>query len=293
MGRLAHGAGGAADWVGVISASQAADVVDEAPPRPNVEEFLNGVRSAPVVAKRDWILDACRGRRVLDVGCVQHSWEMALENPRWLHKAIVEEASSCVGVDYLADDVAELVSRGYSMVAGDVLVDDPPGVFERVVLGDIIEHVEHPARLLEYAAAALSDDGLVLISTPNPFYIGQFITIAGRRRPTVNPEHVAWYDPTTLAALVDRSPLEVVEMRWLAPSFPALWNSRRRLVRRVVSPALNGAASALRGRRPFLNSDFGVVLRCRRSGGESVGPERGRERAAEVMAFHRGTPRGA
>ncbi len=251
-----------------------------------VVDFLDGAAVPPPVPKREWILDVCRDRRVLDVGCVQHSWRMAIDNPGWLHRAITDVAAACTGVDYLAGDVAELSRRGFDMVHGDVLRDPPPGRFERVVLGDVLEHVENPARLLDYTASALTDDGLALITTPNPFYLGQFITILGRSRPTVNPEHVAFYDPITFAALVERSPLEIVEMRWLTPSFPALWNSRRRLVKKVVSPALHRLGGPIRRRRPYLNSDFGALVRRRAGAAPAAGDVD--LRAARVIAFHRG-----
>lgn len=248
-----------------------------------VEVFVEGRGSQRPVAKRDLVLGLCAGRSVLDVGCVQHSWRMAVGNPRWLHEAIRSVASRCVGVDYLEDDVATLRDLGYDIVVGDVLRDEPPGRFERVVLGDILEHVEDPATLLRYTASALTADGLAVVTTPNPFYLGQFLTIGARCSPTVNPEHVAFYDPRTLVALVERSPLEIVELRWLTPSFPALWDSRHRLVRRVVSPGLHRLGGAIRSRRPYLNSDFAAILRRRHDVGAMSAPDR----AARVMDFHR------
>jgi len=64
-----------------------------------------------------------------------------------------------------------LRTRGYDIVYGNVLEDRPPGKFDRVVLGDILEHVEDPATLLDYTADALTPDGLAIITTPNPFYL--------------------------------------------------------------------------------------------------------------------------
>jgi len=245
-------------------------------------DFVSGRRVDRPVSKRDFILDMCNDKTVLDVGCVQHSWKMAVKNPRWLHGALRETASECVGVDYLADDVDQLRKRGYDIVYGNVLEDPPPGRFDRVVLGDILEHVEDPSTLLSYVAKALTGDGLAIITTPNPFYLGQFITIGARGAPTINPEHVAFYDPITFASLIERSPLEVVEMRWLSPSFPALWDAKSRVVRKVVSPVMHKAGSVLRSRRPYLNSDFAAVVRISRGEGPAAIADRG----ASVARFH-------
>jgi len=245
-------------------------------------DLTTGRRGERPVPKRDFILEMCAEKSVLDVGCVQHSWKMAVRNPRWMHGAIREVAASCTGVDYLADDVEQLRNRGYDIVYGNVLEDRPPGRFDRVVLGDILEHVEDPATLLAYTADALTPDGLAIITTPNPFYLGQFLTIGARGAPTVNPEHVAFYDPITFASLIERSPLELVEMRWLTPSFPALWDAKNWIVRKLVSPMMHHAGSVARARRPYLNSDFAGVVRIRRD----IGPASIAVRGANVAEFH-------
>ena len=248
----------------------------------SVGRVLAGAPTGPAPTKLDFILEHCRGRRVLDVGCVQHTWEQSHRNPNWLHKKIREVSASCVGVDYLTHDVERLNELGYDMVAGDVLRDQPPGTFEVVVLGDLIEHLENPLRLLEYAAAALEPAGRVLVTTPNATYLGQFVMVVARQRPAINPEHVMIFDPFTFRNLIERSPLEVKELLWLAPSWRALWDSRFRVVRKVVSPGVARLTARVVGWRPYLSSDFAAVL-SRRQG---VGGASREERAAAAVAHH-------
>ena len=247
-----------------------------------VDRVLAGTPTGPPPSKLDFILAHCRGRRVLDVGCVQHTWEQSHRNPNWLHKRIREVSASCVGVDYLTDEVERLKELGYDVVAGDVLRDEPPGRFEVVVLGDLIEHLESPVRLLEYAAAALEPEGKALVTTPNATYLGQFVTVLARRRPAINPEHVMIFDPFTFRNLIERSPLEITEMVWLAPSWRALWDSRFKLVRKAVSPALARLTTRALGWRPYLSSDFAAVLGHRRGPSDTT-PE---ARAAAAVAHH-------
>jgi SAM-dependent methyltransferase len=246
--------------------------------RSSVERVLAGRRPQRAVSKIDFLAEHVGGRDVLDVGCIQHSWRQCLDNPNWLHWRLAEASSTCMGVDYLADDAARLAEEGFDIVAGDVLVDDPPGKFDVVVFGDLIEHLENPAKALEYAAAALRPGGVALMTTPNATYIGQFLTVLSQRRPAINPEHVTIYDPFTFCNLIERSPLEVAELRWLSPSWPALWDSKSRLVRKVVSPLLARAASGLASWRPYFSCDFAAVLEMRTT--ESMTPT---ERAAHVV----------
>jgi SAM-dependent methyltransferase len=247
-----------------------------------VGRVLAGAATGTPLTKLDFILGHCRGRRVLDVGCVQHTWEQSHRNPNWLHQKIRKASATCVGVDYLAHDVERLRELGYDIVVGDVLSDEPPGTFEVVVLGDLIEHLENPVRLLEYAAAALEPDGIAIVTTPNATYLGQFVTVLARRRPEINPEHVVIFDPFTFRNLVDRSPLELQELVWLRPSWPALWDSRSRVVRKVVSPAVARLTTRVLRRRPYLSSDFGAILRRR----EMIQTSTPEERASAAVAYH-------
>ena len=248
----------------------------------SVGRVLAGAAMGPSPTKIDFILEHCRGRRVLDVGCVQHTWEQSHRNPNWLHRKIREVSAGCVGVDYLTGDVDRLRSLGYDIVTGDVLHDDPPGTFDVVVLGDLIEHLENPLRVLEYAAAALEPGGKTLVTTPNATYLGQFVTVLARRRPEINPEHVVLFDPFTFRNLIERSPLELEELVWLAPSWWALWDSRFRLVRKAVSPAVARLTSRVVGWRPYLSSDFAAVLRPR----QDVSGATPESRAAAAVAHH-------
>jgi SAM-dependent methyltransferase len=243
------------------------------------EAILRGKGARPV-DRRELILRTCAGRDVLDCGAIQHSWRMSVENPGWLHAAVREVARSCVGVDFLVDDVRELHERGYDMRFGNVLTDPPPGQFDVVVAGDIIEHLEDPGVFLRYIADALRPDGVAVITTPSAFYIGQWWTLLAKGRPAISPEHSVLFDPFTFIKLVDRSPLEVVELHWLTPSWWALWDSNL-LVRNIIGRSLHAVSKLVLRLRPYLNSDFGVVLRRRPEGWQRDV----NRSAADVMAY--------
>lgn len=229
-------------------------------------------------------MEVCRDREVLDLGCIQHSAEMSLRMPRrWLHAAICEVAAACTGVDYLEQDAHELNARGYNIVPGNVLVDEPPGQFDVVVAGDLIEHLENPFRLLTYMEQALRPGGVAVITTPNCFFPGQLATIIGRRAPIINPEHVLFFDPFTFVKLVERSPLRVARVEWLDLSWWPFWDSRHFIVRKGVAPLTKQVIRWAVRRRPYLASDFAVFLE--RNDGSETG-DTAEQRAEKVMAFH-------
>jgi len=90
------------------------------------------------------------------------------------------------------------------------------------------------------------------------------------------------FDPFTFRNLIERSPLELEELVWLAPSWWALWDSRFRLVRKAVSPAVARLTSRVVGWRPYLSSDFAAVLRPR----QDVSGATPESRAAAAVAHH-------
>jgi SAM-dependent methyltransferase len=222
--------------------------------------FVQHVRSSrEVVAKDDWIVSQARGRRVLDLGCIDHSAETALTlGEAWLHRRLKREASELVGVDQLADDAEQLRVLGYEIVVTDVEHFDLGRRFDLIVAGDLIEHLSNPGHFLESVATHLADDGRVILTTPNAFNAEQFALAIVREEIRVNIEHVLWFDPQTLYTLVERSPLAVSEFRWLDTRFHFSVGGRR-----IVRTIVDGIVARAMQRRPILGRDFALVLQHR------------------------------
>lgn len=77
--------------------------------------------------------------------------------------------------------------------------------FQRVVIGDVIEHVSNPVALLEFAARHLSVDGLIMVSTPNPFSYTFFHRVIREGTFIANAEHVSWVTPTMAIEIANRA----------------------------------------------------------------------------------------
>src|SRR4030095_6191477 len=84
------------------------------------ETFVKAARRAPLRAKLDWILESVAGKRVLDLGVVDHDLERALRNDEiWLHGQIKKKASYVVGIDIDKNAVDKLSEAGHNVIAGD------------------------------------------------------------------------------------------------------------------------------------------------------------------------------
>lgn len=224
------------------------------------ETYVAHVRSRrPIVPKDAYILELCAHRSVLDIGCIDHSYEVALElGEDWLHARIATVADSVVGLDLLEADAAELNGRGYDIVIADAEDFDLGREFDVIVAGDLIEHLSNPGRFLEAAARHMGPDSRLVVTTPNPFNVEQFFQAAFRNQVMVNPEHAAWLDPEVMYELVSRSSLRIVGFEWVDTRFRFVLRGGR-VLRRIVNPL----ASEIMRRRPLLRRDYAVTLALR------------------------------
>ncbi len=163
----------------------------------------------PIDDKISYLRSRFTGKRVLDVGMVEHDYSVT-KSDAWLHRHISEVAESCLGVDILEDQISMLKRDGYSVVVHDLCESPIVGDFDYVFMGELIEHVGASESLLRNAYQALAKDGRLIITTPNPWYINTLLGAMRRGFFVDNADHVAWYDPGTMQALALRCDLELV-----------------------------------------------------------------------------------
>lgn len=157
--------------------------------------------------------------RVLDVGCVAHSADMAQSN-LWLHGRLADTAESVVGIDIDPQEVARLQEQGYDVREADAEQFSFDISFDVVVAGELIEHLSNPGRFLECARENLASDGKLVLSTPNLWTLDRAIAaiVAGGMSP--NPDHTCWYDRYTISTLLRKNGFVLEEIIYLPPPRP-------------------------------------------------------------------------
>ncbi|MEW6471668.1 MAG: methyltransferase domain-containing protein [Actinomycetota bacterium] len=214
-----------------------------------------GDRSA-IVPKDDFLVELARGRRVLDLGCIDHNAEEALgRGDDWLHARLRRVADRLVGVDVLAADAALLNARGFDIRVADVESLDLGEQFDLIIAGDLIEHLSNIGRFLDSVSHHMHDRSAFVVTTPNPFNVEQFSQALFRRQIMVNSQHTVWIDPRVMHELIARSPFEIVDFRWVDTRFTFKLQGGR-IVRRIVNPL----SQLVIQRRPLLRRDYAVVL---------------------------------
>jgi 2-polyprenyl-3-methyl-5-hydroxy-6-metoxy-1,4-benzoquinol methylase len=177
--------------------------------RPDIDDFSGSIAFSD--HKISFMVKHTRGKRVLDLGCVQHNPEN-YRSKYWLHKALKEVASHLEGLDIYAEGIEYLRDRGFHVIVGDAQDFHLGRQFDVIVAGDIFEHLENFEGFLSCCKAHLASQGKLLISTPNPWYWRNIVKAGVLGRVSNNPEHTCWLCPETLGQLVARHGMRVMEI---------------------------------------------------------------------------------
>ena len=199
------------------------------------QQVFNAAVAEPIIDRHKHIVGLCRGRDVIDIGCVDHRASRQ-GRPDWLHGQIVDVANRCVGVDIEADGVAAMVANGYEAIVHDICADPAAllalGRFDAVVAGEIIEHLATPQALFEFAAAVLAPGGILVVTTPNPYYPRRMAT-GLRGELWENADHVTYAFPAGIIEMGERTGLTLIEYRTVLLTRIRA-DLQRQLKRRVV-----------------------------------------------------------
>lgn len=171
-------------------------------------EKLRDYITHPDRSKYDkYIKTHIEGKKVLDVGCVQHDAEAA-ESGGWMHGLISADADEVLGIDILQEELDALEQRGYKMIYADAQDFDLGEEFDVIFLGELLEHLSDFDGLFESITDHLAEDGHIIITTPNALSV-YWSLLRTFRGPSINPEHTCWFDDQTLSQLLDRYEFEV------------------------------------------------------------------------------------
>lgn len=189
--------------------------------------------------RADLILDWVRGPAVLDIGCaaVMCSGDRpAHSGPWWLHGRLLERFPTVVGIDSSPAAVSHLHESGFEeVVLADAQDFNLGRVFDTIVAGEVIEHLENPAGLLRSAARHLRAGGRLILTTPYPFSL-MHVAYATVKYPKTcpNEDHVAWFCPSTLRELAVRGGYEVEHWQVIEDYEPSFGSGAYRLFARSV-----------------------------------------------------------
>lgn len=196
-----------------------------------------------IVRRDDWILEACKGKRILHVGCTDHPiTAMKVENAHLLHAKLVRVADEVVGLDIDKEGIerlSELMPDHRFIHHNAERLDDCEELgeekFDLVVAADVIEHIANPGLFVEGVTHRLVPGGQLILTTPHSFAVKRLIAMLAFGYEYVHPDHVSYYSLSTMNELLDRCSFRIddfVMFQWYNPTF------KNRMSNAIVTPLL-------------------------------------------------------
>lgn len=146
---------------------------------------------------------------VMHVGCYEHAHKYTTSKD-WKHQYISDASRFCLGIDIDQAGIDDMKNRGYEALCIDATSNVDIGKkFDLIIIGDVIEHLTSLDGVLKFAYRHLESEGSIIVSTPNPFYIGTVFRAWFRGPMVANLEHCCWISESNILELTRRLELKI------------------------------------------------------------------------------------
>lgn len=146
-----------------------------------------------------WMISQVRGPRVLDIGCSQGIASILLGRKGFevIGIDVQDSRIEYALADLAAEDKETQARVSFQLADGEALEFDD-GSFDSVLLGEVIEHLVDPERILAEARRVLRPDGVLVLTTPfgflhhhdhrQTFYVDDVFALVSRHMGVVSAE---------------------------------------------------------------------------------------------------------
>lgn len=172
------------------------------------------------VDREAFILQHAEGRRVLHVGCADWPYTAErLATCQLLHSRLLQVSARVTGVDTSERGIELLSAAGcddlYLVDPSEPIAQQVAGMFECIVVGEVLEHVANPSALLQGLHGVVGRDTDVVITVPNFSSVRRNVQLL-RGVEAVHPDHFYYFSPATITRLLDECGFQLVRgaMYW-------------------------------------------------------------------------------
>jgi len=164
------------------------------------EKMLHPIPETKAVDRDKFIVEACKDKVVIDVGCTGSN------SPTQLHQEILEVGKEVWGVDRDKCDTPNFIQM--DVETGDFgSISVKPDI---VICGELLEHLSNPGLFMDKLRVF---ECPIVITVPNALSILGYKHI-NKSVENVNKDHVAYYSYTTFKELARRYQFKITEFWW-------------------------------------------------------------------------------
>lgn len=164
--------------------------------------------------KTDWIIPYIKGKNVLHIGCTGHNTYPCEEEENWLHGIVAREAGDCVGLDINKELINNLNKMNYKCIYGDAQNFSLDKKYDVILAPDVIEHLHDYKGFFTCIRTHLVDDGILLITTPQPWFFLRFLRCLIKGDAGFHQEHTLWFCRHTLEEMLHRYKFTIVHIEY-------------------------------------------------------------------------------
>lgn len=176
---------------------------------------MNNTHNYPIGDRFEIIEKYIRDKDVLDLGCVDHDFELRGKEHKWLHDFIIENSKMTLGVDFEEKDLIKMKEEGYKVICANVETMELNQKFDVIIAGELIEHLYNAGLFLNSVHKHLRSGGKFILTTPNPFNFRLFIRLLITKNIKVRDDHTCWYCPRTLSHLLVQHNFKIEKIYWI------------------------------------------------------------------------------
>ena len=167
------------------------------------------------------IAQIAKNKRVIHIGCCDHLplIEEKIRKKRWLHKLLVDNTQKCIGID-INREAVDYITNNLNIkdvYCLDILKDDIDlgnEMWDYVILGELIEHVDNPVDFLQIIKQKLQGKvKKIIITAPNVLNI-LYAKYMRQNVECINSDHRYWFSPYTLSKVVTLSGFSNCELTY-------------------------------------------------------------------------------
>ncbi|MBN2781776.1 MAG: methyltransferase domain-containing protein [Campylobacterales bacterium] len=165
-----------------------------------------------------YIDEKVSNKKVLEIGGIgDYENYSKTDFKEWRHIRIKTIAKELIGGDIEKGGIEFLNARGFDFRYFDIEntnISSDTGKFERILLLDVIEHLNNIGNALENIKNYMDDKSEFIISTPNPMALNNIVrTLLGKKINTLE-DHTVWMDEINFQQFAKRYGYEISEINY-------------------------------------------------------------------------------